>query len=417
MVAHLGGDRLPGLERDVRRVADHHVDVPARSSKASARSPRRRSTPVPARLRSAQPWARSSSSTACTRAAGTSSATPWRSPPTRCTRSTTTGPSGEPRPSRRRPPSRRAARSRVGARRPRGRRAARRGGSQAVPVRCWSGSRAARRATRASYSSTAAAATSSTSASRERVDAEDVGEQLCGVVLGAGDPGLAQPGGGAVGEPTSGRRSALTRSSASSRAARSASTQESMTGCERRRRAPGRGCRPCSRCGGRRCGSPGSCRCGSARSGRPCGPGCGAPSLASASASSWAAASSRARRMRIACSLFCSWLFSFWQLTTMPVGQVGDPDRRVGGVDALTAGTAAAEDVDAQVVARRSRRRPARPRASPGRRPRWCGRGPGDSVTGTRCTRWTPPSNFSSAYGASPGSAMPLAFTATVTDL
>ncbi len=73
-------------------------------------------------------------------------------------------------------------------------------------------------------------------------------------------------------------------------------------------------------------------------------------SLASASASSWAAASSRARRIRIACSLFCSWLFSFWQLTTMPVGHVGDPDGGVGGVDALAAGPAAAEDVDAQVV-------------------------------------------------------------------
>ena len=44
-------------------------------------------------------------------------------------------------------------------------------------------------------------------------------------------------------------------------------------------------------------------------------------SLASASAASWAAASRRARRMRIACSLFWSWLFSFWQLTTMPVGR------------------------------------------------------------------------------------------------
>ena len=43
-------------------------------------------------------------------------------------------------------------------------------------------------------------------------------------------------------------------------------------------------------------------------------------SLASASASSCADASSRARRIRIACSRFCSWLFSFWQLTTMPVG-------------------------------------------------------------------------------------------------
>ena len=44
---------------------------------------------------------------------------------------------------------------------------------------------------------------------------------------------------------------------------------------------------------------------------------------------------------------------------------------------------------------------------------------PCDSVTGTRCTRWTPPSNFSSAYGASPGSgvAFDRAFTARVTDL
>ena len=39
------------------------------------------------------------------------------------------------------------------------------------------------------------------------------------------------------------------------------------------------------------------------------------------------------------------------------------------------------------------------------------------SVTGTRWTRCTPPSNLSSAYGASPGSGVPLAFTATVTDL
>ena len=39
------------------------------------------------------------------------------------------------------------------------------------------------------------------------------------------------------------------------------------------------------------------------------------------------------------------------------------------------------------------------------------------SVTGTRWTRCTPPSNFSSAYGASPGCGVPLALTATVTDL
>jgi hypothetical protein len=32
-------------------------------------------------------------------------------------------------------------------------------------------------------------------------------------------------------------------------------------------------------------------------------------------------ASSRARRTRSADSLFCSWLFSFWHETTMPVGR------------------------------------------------------------------------------------------------
>ena len=42
---------------------------------------------------------------------------------------------------------------------------------------------------------------------------------------------------------------------------------------------------------------------------------------------------------------------------------------------------------------------------------------PWDSVTGTRWTRCTPPSNFSSANGAVPGSEAPGAFTATVTDL
>ena len=42
---------------------------------------------------------------------------------------------------------------------------------------------------------------------------------------------------------------------------------------------------------------------------------------------------------------------------------------------------------------------------------------PWDSVTGTRWTRCTPPSNFSRAYGASPGSTVPRAFTATWTSL
>ncbi len=48
--------------------------------------------------------------------------------------------------------------------------------------------------------------------------------------------------------------------------------------------------------------------------------------------------------------MFWSWLFSFWHDTTTPVGSVGDAHRRVGGVDALAAGTAGAVDVDAQVV-------------------------------------------------------------------
>ena len=39
------------------------------------------------------------------------------------------------------------------------------------------------------------------------------------------------------------------------------------------------------------------------------------------------------------------------------------------------------------------------------------------SVTGTRCTRCTPPSNFSRAHGASPGWAAPRALTETRTSL
>ena len=42
---------------------------------------------------------------------------------------------------------------------------------------------------------------------------------------------------------------------------------------------------------------------------------------------------------------------------------------------------------------------------------------PCDSVTGTRWTRCTPPSNLSTPYGMVPGSPAPGALTATVTDL
>src|SRR3712207_7125183 len=44
-------------------------------------------------------------------------------------------------------------------------------------------------------------------------------------------------------------------------------------------------------------------------------------SEAACAASSSAACRSRERRIRSACSLFCSCDFSFWQLTTSPVGR------------------------------------------------------------------------------------------------
>jgi len=58
----------------------------------------------------------------------------------------------------------------------------------------------------------------------------------------------------------------------------------------------------------------------------------------------------RARRMRMACSLFCSWLFSFWQDTTMPVGRCVIRTAESVGIDALAAGSRRAEDVDPQVA-------------------------------------------------------------------
>ena len=120
--------------------------------------------------------------------------------------------------------------------------------------------------------------------------------------------------------------------------------------------------------------------------------------------------------MRIACSRFCSWDFSFWQLATMPVGRCvirtaesvvltlwppGPLERKTSIRRSLSS------IVTSTCSASGSTRTPA---ALVCTRP-WL------SVTGTRWTRWTPPSNLSRAYGASPGSGVPLAFTATVTDL
>ena len=114
--------------------------------------------------------------------------------------------------------------------------------------------------------------------------------------------------------------------------------------------------------------------------------------------------------------MFCSWLFSFWQLTTMPVGTwvirtaesvvftLWPPGpllrktsirRSCSSISTSTTSASGITRTPAALVWTR----------------------PCDSVTGTRCTRWTPPSNFSSPYGAWPGSTTPLLFTATVTDL
>ena len=120
--------------------------------------------------------------------------------------------------------------------------------------------------------------------------------------------------------------------------------------------------------------------------------------------------------MRIACSRFCSWLFSFWQLTTMPVGRwvirtaesvvftlwpPGPEERNTSirrSFSSIATSTCSASGITSTPAAEVWMR-------------------PCDSVTGTRWTRCTPPSNLSRAYGASPGSGVPLALTATVTDL
>ena len=204
--------------------------VPARSSKAVAMSPWRRSTPVPARLRSAQPWAPSSSSTACTRASGTSSATARAIAPDPVQRSTTTGASQVA-------PARvdRPAGQQLGLRarhedpRPDGSSTWR---NAAVPVRCCSGSRAARRATSASYRCLLGGRARRRRGRAGRAGrAEHVGEQLA-----------RRRARGLRPRPRAARRRAGRQpraarghcSSASSRAARSASTHD----CEDGPRSP-----------------------------------------------------------------------------------------------------------------------------------------------------------------------------------
>ena len=95
-------------------------------------------------------------------------------------------------------------------------------------------------------------------------------------------------------------------------------------------------------------------------------------------------------------------------------GQVGDAHGGVGGVDALPARPGGAEDVDAQVVRVDARRRPPRPPGSTRTPAADVWMRPWDSVTGTRWTRCTPPSNFSRRPDAPRRAA---ALTATATSL
>ena len=73
-------------------------------------------------------------------------------------------------------------------------------------------------------------------------------------------------------------------------------------------------------------------------------------SRSSASFSARRFSSRRDLRTLIAVSLFWVCDRSFWLWATMPVGQVGEPDRRVGLVDVLAAGALAAVRVDPDLV-------------------------------------------------------------------
>ena len=357
--------------------------VPSRSANASAMSP---SAQVDTRCRRGCAAAHSSAPARrarprAPRAAGTSWATDSAIAPEPVHRSTTTGDSaGAARAASTAQPASSSVSGR-GTNTPGPDRERRRSGSRPTPVRCCSGSRAARRAT---------------SASKARlrllgVDAADErqrGRAACRArgassssasCSGTGDPGGREPAGGRLARPA-GARGAHGHDARARRAARSrsASTQRRDHRRRGRRRGPGRGCRPCSRCGGRRSGSPGSCRCGSARSGRPCAPASGARRTPRRRPASWAAASSRARRMRIACSGSAAGSSRSGSWHTMPVGRCVIRTAESVVLTLCPPGPDGAEDVDAQVVVVDRRRRPCSASGhhqdAGGAR---CGRGPG----------------------------------------
>ena len=217
MVAGLGRHRLPGVERDVRRVADDHVDLPSRSSKAVGHVAEAQVDPGAGQV-AGRP-ARARPRRARRRAPGR--AAPRRPPPSAIApepvqRSTTTGarPAAPRVPSIAQPAS--SSVSGRGTNTPgpdleldvaEGGRAGQvlqrlAGGpprDQRV-VRLDAGARRRRRRR---------------SGSRPSAVPEHVGQQLGGVALGRGDPGLAQPLGG---RPPQRPADAAHCSSASSRA-------------------------------------------------------------------------------------------------------------------------------------------------------------------------------------------------------
>ena len=394
VVAGLGGDRLPGVERDVRRVADDDVDRagevgerrrPCRRAAgrrrcrrgcarpsawrrlveldgvhARRRAPRRRPpcaiAPEPVH-RSTTHRARSQRRRACSIAQPASSSVSGRG-------TKTPGPTAS---------STWRKRGRAGQ----------------VLERLAGGAAGDQRVVRLGAR---ASVTSSTSGSRAAVGAEDVGEQRRRRRRsGLATPASREPATAAVSTARAGR---VTDSSASSRAAEvglDAGVDDRLeVAVEHLVEVVGL-------VAGAVVGDAvlrRSCRCGSARSGRRCGPGCGGPSLASASASSWAAGQQPGPQDAQRLLLFCSWLFSFWQLTTMPVGRwvirtaesvvltlwpPGPLERNTSmrrSFSSIVTSTCSASGITstpAAVVCTR----------------------PCDSVTGTRWTRCTPPSNLS----------------------
>ena len=377
MVAGLGGDRLPGLERDVRRVADDHVDGAGQVVEGVGQVAQAQVDAGAGQVaRRPSACAGSSSSTACTRARGTSSATALAIAP-------------EPvhevdhdrlrrrraRPARR--PSRPAARSRAGARRRPGPTASstwRNAGA------CRSGAAAARGpragATRASYAlDCGASATSSTQRrSRHRSMPSTWASSSSASCSGLATPAAAQP----VVRPSATQRRARRVTSArapSSRAARSASTQESMTGCEV---AVEHLVEVVGLVAGAVVGDPvlrvvvGADPLGAVDGADLAAAGVAGLGVGLLLGRGEQPGAQDAHRLLLVLELALLVLAADHDAGR----HVGDPDGRVGGVDALAAGAAAAEDVDAQVVLVDLRRRPARPRAAPGRRRRWCARGP-----------------------------------------